>query len=110
LFFQLFFQLYAQKSPHLPLPTVFLHPQICDAIVINSSGSRRDSVHPVADREVVVGALCACSVMRGADVFAPGVMGMMYSATKGQLVAVYGDVEGKCLRGYAKRFQDGPKV
>ncbi len=55
----------------------------------------------------MVGALCACAVLRGADVFAPGVLGLAHSARRGDRVALYADVDGKCLRGHARKTFDG---
>lgn len=49
------------------------HSQIPDALVIQSSGPCK--VEPVIEKEVIVGSLCGCAVLRGADVFAPGVIG-----------------------------------
>lgn len=44
--------------------------------------------------------------MRGAQVFAPGVMGAPKSLSKGDLVCVFADIEGKCCKGLTT-FYDG---
>ncbi|CAB3261455.1 unnamed protein product [Arctia plantaginis] len=50
-------------------------------------------------KEVIVDALCAAAVLRGAHVFAPGVLGLPVNCRIGQRVDVYGDLEGHCKRG-----------
>ncbi|XP_047029655.1 tRNA (cytosine(72)-C(5))-methyltransferase NSUN6 [Helicoverpa zea] len=50
-------------------------------------------------KEVIVDALCAAAVLRGAHVFAPGVMGLPVNLKLGDRVDIYGDLEGHCKRG-----------
>ncbi|CAH2048652.1 unnamed protein product, partial [Iphiclides podalirius] len=49
--------------------------------------------------EVIVDVLCATAVLRGAHVFAPGVLGLPSNCTLGERVEVYGDLDGRCNRG-----------
>ena len=57
-------------------------------------------------KTVIVDALCGEAVLRGAHVYAPGVMGMLPSVEKGDEVQVYADVTGKCKRGWAKEYTE----
>lgn len=60
-----------------------VHPKVSDALVIPNFGPR-DDLH-VEAKVVVVDVHCGAAVMRGADVFAPGVL----CAPKGTLVTLY---------------------
>jgi len=57
------------------LPETFLvslHPIVNDVVLIQSTLKRKEHL-PSANKLVVVGSLCAAAVLRGADVYAPGV-------------------------------------
>lgn len=64
-------QQYSSKT--LPPPPIHPHPALTDVIVIPSLGPRTDLIQQ--KKRVVVGLQCGLAVLRGADVFAPGVMG-----------------------------------
>ncbi|KAJ8731351.1 hypothetical protein PYW07_004515 [Mythimna separata] len=55
--------------------------------------------------EVIVDALCAAAVLRGAHVFAPGVMGLPVNCQLGDRVDIYGDLEGHCKRGLKVQYE-----
>ncbi|XP_029935867.1 putative methyltransferase NSUN6 isoform X1 [Myripristis murdjan] len=77
------------------------HPSIPDVLLLPVTGPR-----PVQQlsSEVVVGAQCGSAVLRGAHVFAPGIMASPKFMKSGDVVSVFSDLEGKCTRG-AKSFQ-----
>jgi hypothetical protein len=52
---------------------VIVHPKLPDTVVI-SSFNEADLIPQ--EREVIVDAVCGAAVLRGAHVFAPGIMGM----------------------------------
>ncbi|XP_075977542.1 tRNA (cytosine(72)-C(5))-methyltransferase NSUN6 [Anticarsia gemmatalis] len=56
-------------------------------------------------KEVIVDALCAAAVLRGAHVFAPGVMGLPVSCQIGDRVDIYGDLEKHCKRGLKVKYE-----
>ncbi|KAF9801221.1 hypothetical protein SFRURICE_014239 [Spodoptera frugiperda] len=60
-----------------------------------------------AGKEVIVDALCAAAVLRGAHVFAPGVMGLPVNCQLGERVDIYGDLEGHCKRGLKVEYTGG---
>ncbi|XP_063624070.1 tRNA (cytosine(72)-C(5))-methyltransferase NSUN6 [Cydia splendana] len=66
-------------------------------------------VQPSGNLEVIVDALCAVAVLRGAHVFAPGVMGLPPGCSINDKVDIYGDMEGKCKKGL-KLAYTGQKV
>ncbi|XP_026327101.1 putative methyltransferase NSUN6 [Hyposmocoma kahamanoa] len=57
-----------------------------------------------SDNEVIVDPLCAAAVLRGAHVFAPGVMGLPTSCKLGDRVDIYGDLDGQCKRGLKVKY------
>lgn len=81
------------------------HPCIPDVLLLPVDGPR--SVQQLKS-EVVVGALCGCAVLRGAHVFAPGIVASPKFMKAGDIVSVFSDTDGKCTRG-ATSFQ-GQKV
>uniref|UniRef100_A0A3Q3FP83 NOP2/Sun RNA methyltransferase 6 n=1 Tax=Labrus bergylta TaxID=56723 RepID=A0A3Q3FP83_9LABR len=72
------------------------HPCIPDVLLLPVDGPR-----PVEklSSELVVGAQCGSAVLRGAHVFAPGILASPKYMKAGDAVSVYSDVEGKCTRG-----------
>ncbi|XP_041978921.1 tRNA (cytosine(72)-C(5))-methyltransferase NSUN6 [Aricia agestis] len=51
------------------------------------------------NKEVIVDAACGASVLRGAHVFAPGVLGLPTNCKLDEIINVYCDMEGHCKRG-----------
>ncbi|XP_018612363.2 putative methyltransferase NSUN6 isoform X1 [Scleropages formosus] len=80
---------------------ILTHPQLPDVLLLPVLGPR-----PVPPRksEVIVGAQCGNAVLRGAHVFAPGILSTPPYMKAGDVVSVFSDVEGRCTRG-AKGFQ-----
>ncbi|XP_042713446.2 tRNA (cytosine(72)-C(5))-methyltransferase NSUN6 isoform X1 [Chrysemys picta bellii] len=85
---------------------VLQHPQLQDILLIPVIGPRKDLQKQSS--EVIVGAQCGNSVLRGAHVFVPGIISASKFMKAGDVVSVYSDIEGKCKRG-AKEFL-GTKV
>lgn len=63
----------------------------------------------VEGKEVVVDVECGQAVLRGANVFIPGVISMENLVRKNEKVAVYADIYGKCKKGSIMKF-DGPRI
>ena len=72
-----------------------------DVIVIQGIEDNSDlkDIDQSIDAKVLVGSACAASVLRGAEVFAPGIMSAPASLSKGQKVLVYADLENTVLKG-----------
>ncbi|KAM3593939.1 uncharacterized protein V6R79_026127 [Siganus canaliculatus] len=80
---------------------ILSHPRIPDVLLLPVDGPR-----PVKQlsSELVVGAQCGSAVLRGAHVFAPGILSSPKYMKAGDMVSVFSDLEGKCTRG-ATSFQ-----
>uniref|UniRef100_A0A3Q3VSH2 SAM-dependent MTase RsmB/NOP-type domain-containing protein n=1 Tax=Mola mola TaxID=94237 RepID=A0A3Q3VSH2_MOLML len=78
------------------LKKLLTHPRIPDVLLLPVDGPR-----PVQQLslEVVVGAQCGSAVLRGAHVFAPGIVASPKYMKAGDVVSVFSDLEGKCTRG-----------
>uniref|UniRef100_V5HTK3 Putative trna and rrna cytosine-c5-methylase nucleolar protein nol1/nop2 n=2 Tax=Ixodes ricinus TaxID=34613 RepID=V5HTK3_IXORI len=84
-------------------PLVLLHPCLDELLLVVSRQCRAQVVP--SSREVVVDADCGQAVLRGAHVFVPGVLGAPKGLEAGERVAVFADLEGSCLRGYARPYR-----
>lgn len=70
-----------QAAAHGNYPEIYnvtVHPKLPDTIVIGSMD--KANIRPQG-KEVIVDATCGAAVLRGAHVFAPGVMGMPAGAS-----------------------------
>ncbi|KAJ3287971.1 putative methyltransferase nsun6 [Borealophlyctis nickersoniae] len=102
------------------------HPTLHDVLYLNVDGPL--DVHPVGrggererrsfywhlegvkfsfEIEVIVDAMCGNAVMRGADIFAAGILAAESPMEAGDTVSVYVDLDQSCLRGTAKRYEGG---
>jgi len=61
-------------------------------------------------KEVVVDTNCGAALLRGAHIYAPGVLAMESNTEREELVNVYADLDGKCKRGTVKRYESPNKV
>ncbi|KAJ8277621.1 hypothetical protein GJAV_G00077660 [Gymnothorax javanicus] len=80
---------------------ILSHTQVPDVLLLPVIGPR-----PILPEKpvVIVGAQCGSAVLRGAHVFAPGILSAPKYMQAGDRVSVFADVEGRCTRG-AKEFQ-----
>nr|XP_045599918.1 tRNA (cytosine(72)-C(5))-methyltransferase NSUN6-like [Procambarus clarkii]XP_045599920.1 tRNA (cytosine(72)-C(5))-methyltransferase NSUN6-like [Procambarus clarkii] len=81
---------------NISLPVVYPHHVLPDLLVIESFGIQ--DVRPAA-KKVIVGRMCGSAVLRGAEVFAPGVLGASADLHTGDSVAIFADLDDTCLRG-----------
>lgn len=84
--------------------TVSGHPELPDALVIRSNADAPTPSLRPALKEVVVDAACGVAVLRGANVYAPGILAAPAAMKAGDDVQVVVDLEGKCRRGSLKPF------
>lgn len=82
------------------------HPKLPDVLLIPVIGPRENLAR--YSSEVIVGVQCGNAVLRGAHVFAPGIVSAPKFMKVGDEVSVFSDIDGKCTRG-AMEFQ-GNKV
>jgi predicted ribosome-associated RNA-binding protein Tma20 len=84
--------------------SVQIHPSVPDCLFIQG---RKKNVHP-SEVEVYVDHYTGNAIARGADIFVAGVLAAESGMTPGQLVAVYVDIQGSCLRGQLR--YNGKKI
>lgn len=89
-------------------PKFYRHDVLRDLIIIEPQASLSEGVRPHG-KEVIVDLRCGQAVLRGADVFCGGVMGAPLDLRPGDQVAVFCDIEAKCLQGWSKPYS-GQKV
>ncbi|XP_054114474.1 tRNA (cytosine(72)-C(5))-methyltransferase NSUN6 isoform X2 [Callithrix jacchus] len=82
------------------------HPDLQDVLLIPVIGPRKNIKKQQC--EAIVGAQCGNAVLRGAHVYAPGIVSASKFMKAGDVISVYSDIKGKCKKG-AKEF-DGTKV
>ena len=80
------------------------HPTMAEVISIPGRwGCSSEVLFNPCPRSVIVGSGCGVAVLRGAEVFAPGILSTPADLLAGERVSVWADVRGTCLRG-AKSF------
>lgn len=82
------FQRYGQS------PDVFIHPSLADCIVVSPLSKLCQSVEDLQS-QIIVDLACGLAVLRGADVFAPGILGMPV----GKIIFVPINTDLHCLLG-----------
>ncbi|XP_033159939.1 tRNA (cytosine(72)-C(5))-methyltransferase NSUN6 [Drosophila mauritiana] len=97
---------YGVKSPR-----IYCLPDLPEMLCIDPLDSQLTKA--VADselKEVVVDTNCGAALLRGAHIYAPGVLAMESNTEREELVNVYADLDGKCKRGTVKRYESPNKV
>ncbi|XP_023078914.1 tRNA (cytosine(72)-C(5))-methyltransferase NSUN6 isoform X2 [Piliocolobus tephrosceles] len=94
-----------QKFNGLSVP-ILQHPDLQDLLLIPVIGPRKNIKKQQC--EAIVGAQCGNAVLRGAHVYAPGIVSASKFMKAGDVISVYSDIKGKCKKG-AREF-DGTKV
>ncbi|XP_037823461.1 tRNA (cytosine(72)-C(5))-methyltransferase NSUN6 [Lucilia sericata] len=61
-------------------------------------------------KEIIVDTCCGAAVLRGAHIYAIGVLAMESGTKEGDLVNVYADLEQKCKKGLNIRYESNEKV
>nr|XP_011750431.1 putative methyltransferase NSUN6 isoform X5 [Macaca nemestrina] len=85
---------------------ILQHPDLQDVLLIPVIGPRKNIKKQQC--EAIVGAQCGNAVLRGAHVYAPGIVSASKFMKAGDVISVYSDIKGKCKKG-AREF-DGTKV
>lgn len=88
---------------------VYVHPKISEAIILESLHQENDIQISRDSKEIIVDKFCGAAVLRGADIFAVGVLRAPSHLSRNDKVAVYVDLESQCLKGTTKEFK-GPKL
>lgn len=61
-------------------------------------------------KEIVVDTVCGAAVLRGAHIFAPGVLAMQTNTKLDEIVNVYADVDGVCKKGTNTVYESARKI
>ncbi|KAK9877065.1 hypothetical protein WA026_016091 [Henosepilachna vigintioctopunctata] len=94
---------YFQSIKPNMIPNVSMHEKLEDVIIIQHVPSKLESIHL---KEVIVDVACGAAVLRGAHIFAPGVLGMVNGCQTGDNVSIYVDLAKKCNKGFSKIYKE----
>ncbi|XP_015595719.1 putative methyltransferase NSUN6 isoform X2 [Cephus cinctus] len=89
---------YIKKNCH-PTPSVSIYPDFPELITVSNPWNSTKYGIIMHSVEVIVDATCGAAVMRGAHVFAPGVVGIPHGTKPGDFVSVFADASKKCKKG-----------
>lgn len=81
---------------------VCLHDKVPNILIVKSCEPQHKTI--ACSKEVTVGEMCGIAVLRGADVFAPGVFGAPMGMKQNDMVSVYADLDAKCRRGFTQIY------
>ena len=80
-----------------------IHNKLSDSVIVASSENKsNEDKTDLSENIVIVGSGCAASILRGAEIFAPGVLGASPYLEKNDPVSVYADLSNKLLKGAIK--------
>lgn len=91
------------------LPSIALFDNIPELIVVNSWNDDIDLNLEIQSKEIIVDVKCGEAVIRGADIFAPGVIGMPHGLNVGDIVSVFADIVKGCKKGLVKKYANENK-
>ncbi|XP_037939833.1 tRNA (cytosine(72)-C(5))-methyltransferase NSUN6 [Teleopsis dalmanni] len=90
------------KEKYTEEPKVFQIPELPEMVCISKV---EEPIHEDIERkEVIVDTSCASAVLRGAHIYAPGVLAMESGTKVQEEVSVYADLTGVCKRGTSIRL------
>ncbi|XP_045475660.1 tRNA (cytosine(72)-C(5))-methyltransferase NSUN6 [Harmonia axyridis] len=75
--------------------------ELDDTLIIHFTSNKLSNSYV---KEVIIDTDCGAAVLRGAHIFAPGVLGMMSNCQKGDLVSIHIDLMKTCKKGLQKEF------
>ncbi|KAH8416930.1 hypothetical protein KR222_006780 [Zaprionus bogoriensis] len=96
---------YGQKAPR-----VYGLPELPEILCIGPLPAPTERIFDEARREIIVDTSCGAAILRGAHIFAPGVLAMETGTQLQELVNVFADLPGKCKRGTATRYACDEKI
>lgn len=89
--------------------TVTTDPNLPEVVLLSESN------HPSATnnstlKEVIVDKSCGAALLRGAHIYAPGVLAMQSGTKQDEIVNVFADLEGKCKKGTTTEYTSEQKT
>lgn len=89
--------------------SISVHPILKDLLIVTNGGyDQIESLQPHG-KPVIIDLRAGQSVLRGSEIYVGGIIGAPSDLRKSDQVAVYVDIQGKCLKGW-KRPYKGAKV
>ncbi|CAG9829992.1 unnamed protein product [Diabrotica balteata] len=89
-------------------PNVYIHPSFTNVIIIDSGNCSTE--FEKFDKEIIVDTDCASAILRGAHIYAPGVLGMVSGCQVNENVSIYADVAKKCKKGLQRIYENDFKI
>ncbi|XP_056649182.1 tRNA (cytosine(72)-C(5))-methyltransferase NSUN6 [Diorhabda sublineata] len=87
---------------------MYIHHCLSNVIVIeNTTLCEELDKH---EKEVIVDTECASAILRGAHIYAPGVLGMVAGCQLNEDVSIYADIAKKCKKGFQKVYDSTSKI
>lgn len=84
----------------LNFPSVEHFDSIPEMLLIRSFDENLICIAPRSEcKEVIVDVPCASAVLRGAHIYAPGVLAMQTNTKINEIVNIFADIEGACRKG-----------
>ncbi|KAL7732165.1 hypothetical protein ACLKA6_010290 [Drosophila palustris] len=96
---------YGQQAPR-----VFGLPELPEMLCIAPLETAANITYDDCLKQVIVDTSCGAALLRGAHVFAPGVLAMETGTQLHEMVNVFADLPGKCKRGTATRYVCDEKI
>ncbi|XP_034105373.1 tRNA (cytosine(72)-C(5))-methyltransferase NSUN6 [Drosophila albomicans] len=91
-------------------PRVYGLHELPEMLCIAPLDAPADAQYDDALRQLIVDTSCGAALLRGAHIFAPGVLAMETGTQLQELVNVFADLAGKCKRGTATRYVSDEKI
>lgn len=91
-------------------PRVYGLPDLPEMLCIAPLDIPADETYDDSRRELIVDTSCGAALLRGAHIFAPGVLAMETGTQLQEMVNVFADLPGKCKRGTASRYVCDDKI
>lgn len=79
-------------------------------VVILSDSKEMIANHNSKLKEVIVDKSCGAALLRGAHLYAPGVLAMQSGTKQDEIVNVFADLEGKCKKGTTTEYVSDQKT
>lgn len=103
-----------KTNSHL-MPTISFHPQLPNVITISQVHAALDNILDVLKpepnlKEVMVDVTCGAALLRGAHLYAPGVLAMPTQTQINDRVNIFADIEGLCKKGTNTVYESKSKV
>lgn len=98
------------------MPIISIHDRLPNVITISpvhgdAQKSTGDDVEANPNlKEVIVDVNCGAALLRGAHLYAPGVLAMPAQTKVNERVNIFADVEGLCKRGHNSTYESPKKI